>query len=198
MPPGGTKATRRIIVGITGASGAIYGIRLLAALRASAGIETHLSISPSAVQTIATETDYTVSQVRDLADSVHNHRDIGASIASGSFKVAGMVIAPCSMKTLGEIANSLASNIISRAADVCLKERRRLILLPRETPLHHGHLELLRRVDRMGAVIVLPVPAFHPRPQSIDDIVDRTIGHVLGLLEVENDVAGRWKPDARK
>ncbi len=184
-----------IIVGITGASGAILGIRLLEALRDDSNIETHVAISPSGARTIGIETDMSVSDVTKLADQVHSHKDIGACIASGSVKTLGMVIAPCSMKTLGEIANSLGGNIISRAADVCLKERRRLILLPRETPLHYGHLELMCRVSQIGGIICPPVPAFYNHPKSVDDIVNHTVGRILDLLDIEHNLVKRWDPE---
>lgn len=187
--------TGSIIIGITGASGAILGIRLLQTLREVDGIETHVTISPSGARTIGIETDMTVSDVTDLADQVHSHKDIGACIASGSVKTLGMVIAPCSMKTLGEIANSLGGNIISRAADVCLKERRPLILLPRETPLHYGHLDLMCRVSQIGGIICPPVPAFYNHPQSVDDIVNHTVGRVLDLLDIEHKLVKRWDPE---
>lgn len=185
----------KVIVGITGASGAIYGIRLLESLRQVDGLETHVAISPSGARTIGIETDMSVAEVSALADQVHNHKDIGACIASGSVKTLGMVIAPCSMKTLGEIANSLGGNIISRAADVCLKERRRLILLPRETPLHYGHIDLMARVTQLGGIICPPVPAFYNRPQSVDDIVNHTVGRVLDLMDIEHDLVKRWNPN---
>jgi 4-hydroxy-3-polyprenylbenzoate decarboxylase len=189
-------AGKIIIVGITGASGSIYGIRLLEALRELDGVESHLAISPAGARTIAAETDMSLAEVKALADQVHNHKDIGAAIASGSFLTDGMVIAPCSMKTLGEIANSIGDNIIARAADVCLKERRRLILLPRETPLHGGHIELMARVTANGAILLPPLPAFYTRPQSLDDIVNHSVGRVLDLLGIEHDRIKRWTGQA--
>lgn len=185
---------RRIIVGISGASGAIYGIRMLQALRALADVESHLVMSPSAERTINDETDWSAAAVRELADVVHSHRNIGASIASGSFLSGGMVVAPCSIKTLSEIANSHDDNLLARAADVCLKERRRLVLLVRETPLHLGHLELMVRVTQYGAVVMPPVPAYYSRPATLDDIVDHIVGKTLDQFGVQHEFVKRWNP----
>nr|MDP2191056.1 UbiX family flavin prenyltransferase [Rhodoferax sp.] len=184
---------RRLIIGISGASGALYGIRALEALKDIPEIETHLVLSPSAKRTIVEETDWTIQAVEALADVVHTHRDIGASIASGSFITAGMVVAPCSIKTLSEIANSHNDNLLVRAADVCLKERRRLVLLVRETPLHLGHIELMAQTSRFGAVLLPPVPAFYNRPQTIDDIVNHTVGKALDQFEISHQLLKRWK-----
>ena len=170
----------RLIVGITGASGAIFGIRTLEMLRRLKGIETHLIISPSALRTIEAETDRTAAQVRRLASVVHSYKDVGASMSSGSFRTLGMLVAPCSVKTLSGIANAYDDNLIVRAADVCLKERRRLVLLLRETPLHLGHIELMERVTRYGAVVMPPIPAFHLKPKTIDDMVSQVVGRALG------------------
>ena len=185
--------TKRIIVAITGASGAIYGIRALELLQGERDVETHLILSPSGAQTIAMETDVSLEDVRALADVTHAFKNIGAAISSGSFRVDGMLVAPCSIKTLSGIANSYDENLIIRAADVCLKERHPLALMVRETPLHQGHLELMARVSGYGAFIVPPVPAFYHRPSTIDDIVTQTVGRALDLLGVELDVVARWK-----
>jgi 4-hydroxy-3-polyprenylbenzoate decarboxylase len=187
----GTKM-KRIIVAITGASGAIYGVRALAALRAMDEIEVHLVISPSAARTLREESDISMEQVQGLAHVVHNHKDIGASIASGSFRTDGMVVAPCSVKTLSGIAHCYAEDLVIRAADVCLKERRRLVLLFRETPLHAGHITLMDQATRMGAIIMPPIPSFYHRPQSIDDIVNQSVGRMLDLFELSNDLVSRW------
>jgi flavin prenyltransferase len=187
----GTKM-KRIIVAITGASGAIYGVRALEALRAMDEIEVHLVISPSAARTLREETDFSMEQVQGLAHVVHNHKDIGASIASGSFRTDGMVVAPCSVKTLSGIAHCYAEDLVIRAADVCLKERRRLVLLFRETPLHAGHIALMDQATRMGAIIMPPIPSFYHRPRSIDDIVNRSVGRMLDLFELSNDLVSRW------
>ncbi|MEZ5666841.1 MAG: UbiX family flavin prenyltransferase [Alphaproteobacteria bacterium] len=184
---------RRLIVGITGASCAIYGIRALEALRAVDGVETHLILSPSALRTIVDETDVDPAAVRAMADVVHDYRDIGAGPASGSFRAHGMLIAPCSMKTLSGIANSYDDNLIVRAADVCLKECRRLVLMPRETPLHAGHLELMLRAARIGAVIAPPMPAFYPRPQTLAELVDHAVGRALDLFDIDAGLVRRWK-----
>lgn len=184
---------RRIIIGLSGASGAIYGIRALQALNGVADVETHLVMSPAAKRTIVEETDWKVSDVVSLADVVHDHRDIGAAVASGSFITAGMIVAPCSIKTLSEIANSHNDNLLARAADVCLKERRHLVLLIRETPLHLGHIELMAQVSRYGAVVLPPVPAFYNRPQTIDDIVDHTVGKALDQFGIPHALLKRWK-----
>ena len=188
--------TKRIIIGISGASGAIYGIRALELLKDEPGIETHLIQSPSAARTIAEETDFSLEDVRALADVIHPFRDIGAGPASGSFRAHGMLIAPCSIKTLSGIANSYNDNLMIRTADVCLKERRRLMLMVRETPLHQGHLELMTRCARYGADILPPVPAFYHRPKSIDDIVTQTIGRALDLMGLDLASVSRWKEDA--
>jgi flavin prenyltransferase len=183
---------KRLIVAITGASGAIYGVRALEALRAMGDIEVHVVISPSAVRTLREETDFSIEDVRALANVVHNHKDIGASIASGSFRTAGMIVAPCSVKTLSGIAHCYDEDLVIRAADVCLKERRRLVLLFRETPLHAGHISLMDQATRMGAIIMPPIPSFYSRPRVIDDIVNQSVGRMLDLFDLSNDLVSRW------
>lgn len=187
---------RRLIIGISGASGAVYGIRALQTLRDIPDIETHLVLSPSAKRTILEETDWDVPAVEALADVVHSHRDIGAAIASGSFQTIGMLVAPCSIKSLSGIVNSYSDNLLTRAADVCLKERRRLVLLVRETPLHLGHIELLGQAARYGAVVLPPVPAFYNRPQTIEDIVNHTVGKALDQFDIPHQLFKRWKETA--
>ena len=182
----------RLVVGITGASGVILGIRLLEVVR-PLEIETHLVLSQAARVTIAQETDRKVSQVIALADVIYNHGDVGAAIASGSFTTLGMVIVPCSIKTLSAVANSYAHDLISRAADVTLKEGRPLVLVVRETPLHRGHLRLLKLAAEAGAVIFPPVPAFYARPQNMDEIVDNLVGRLLARLGIENEYYLEWK-----
>jgi 4-hydroxy-3-polyprenylbenzoate decarboxylase len=182
----------RLIVGITGASGVIYGIRALEMLKA-AGVETHLVLSPAAKATIAQETDWKVSDVEGLATVRHDHRDVGATIASGSFVSAGMLITPCSIKTLSAVANSFSADLMSRAADVCLKEGRPLLLMVRETPLHVGHLKLMLAAAEAGAIIFPPAPAFYGRPQTLDDVVDATVGRALARLGIDNDAYHRWQ-----
>lgn len=184
--------SKRLVVAITGASGVIYGIRLLEVLRASEEVETHLVISPAGKATIAQETDWKVSAVEALADVVYDVRDIGAAIASGSFATAGMVIIPCSIKTLSAIAHSYSADLISRAADVTLKEGRPLVLVVRETPLHLGHLRLMTQAAESGAVIFPPVPAWYGRPKTLDDVINGTVGRVLLRLGLENDLYTRW------
>lgn len=181
----------KIIVGISGASGAIYGIRLLEALK-DAKVESHLILSKWAKRTIETETDYSVNQVLNLAGFVHNEDDLAAAVSSGSFKHQGMVISPCSMKTLAAVAHGYNGNLIMRAADVTLKEQRKLILLPRETPLNPIHLENMLKVARLGVVIMPPVVAFYNRPRNLMDIVNQTVSRVLDLLDIENNLAPRW------
>ncbi|WP_347490605.1 UbiX family flavin prenyltransferase [Desulfoscipio sp. XC116] len=181
-----------IVAAITGATGAVYGITLLREL-ARANVETHLVLSDWARHTIELETDYRASAIDALASHVYSANNLAAPIASGSFRHDGMVIAPCSMKTLSAIANGYADNLVSRAADVTLKEKRRLILLPRETPLHEIHLENMLKLARAGAVIMPPVPAFYHHPTTITDIVHHTIGRVLDLFAIENDLASRWE-----
>ena len=182
----------RIIVGMSGASGVIYGIRLLEVLSEVADCETHVVISNGAKLAITLETDRLIKDVEALANVVHNDQNLAASISSGSFQTAGMVIAPCSMKTLSGVANSYDDNLLVRAADVVLKERRKLILVPREMPLHAGHCRLLHEAASIGAIIAPPVPAFYTRPQSVEDIVDGTVGRLLDLLDIENDITVRW------
>ena len=184
---------RRIIVGISGASGAILGVRALQALRAVPELEVHLVISPAGKRTLVEETDWRVDAVEALAHVVHSHMDIGAAVASGSFRTMGMIVAPCSIKTLSEVAHSHSGNLLTRAADVCLKERRRLVLLVRETPLHLGHLELMAQATRCGAIVMPPVPAFYTRPTSIDEVVDHTVGKALDLFELPHALVKRWK-----
>ena len=182
---------RRLIVGITGASGAIYGIRILQALQGS-GIETHLVMSESARITLAAESDMSSADVEALASVVHNVRNIGATVSSGSFRTMGMVVAPCSIRTLSEIAWGTTSTLITRAADVVLKERRRLVLMLRETPLHAGHLQSMLQATNSGAIIMPPVPAFYARPKTLDDIVNHSVGRVLDLFDIETDLVARW------
>ena len=183
----------KLVVGISGASGAIYGLRILEVLK-HVGIETHLVMSDSAKRTIAYETDYTLDAVKDLANEVHDINDIGASIASGSFRHDGMVIAPCSIKTLSAVANSFATNLLIRAADVTLKERRTLVLMVRETPLHLGHLRLMTLATEIGAVLVPPLPAFYHQPKTLDDIINQSVNKALDQFDlgVEIDLFRRW------
>ena len=181
----------RIVVGISGASGAIYGIRILEALK-HAGVETDLVMSDSAKRTIVYETDYSINDVKRLASCVHDNNDVGASIASGSFKHAGMIIAPCSIKTLSAVANCFNTNLLIRAADVTLKERRKLVLMLRETPLHLGHLRLMTQATETGAVLVPPLPAFYHRPKTIDDIINQSVTKVLDQFDLDVDLFGRW------
>lgn len=183
---------RRIIVGISGASGAAYGIRALELLKRLGGFETHLVMSSAAARTIAEETDLSAIDVEALADVVHSHKDIGCSIASGSFKTDGMLVAPCSVKTLAGIAHGLTDDLISRAADVQLKERRRVVLLFRETPLHAGHIDLMAQATKNGAILMPPVPAFYGRPKSLDDMVTQTVGRALDLFGIDAGVVKRW------
>jgi len=187
----GTKTPRRLIVGISGASGVVYGIRMLEVLR-GLGVETHLVMSPSAEITLAYETDLKVAAVKALADVVYANSDIGAAISSGSFKTDGMVIAPCSIRTASEIATGVTSNLLSRAADVILKERRRLVLMVRESPLHVGHLRTLTQLAEMGAIVSPPVPAFYGRPASVEELVDHTVGRVLDLFDMDAGLVRRW------
>jgi 4-hydroxy-3-polyprenylbenzoate decarboxylase len=182
---------KRIIVGISGASGVIYGVRLLKVL-AQLGIETHLIITQAAMKTLLIETKYRIEELESTASHVYDVEDIGAPIASGSFKMDGMVIAPCSMKTLSAIANSYSHNLLVRAADVMLKERKRLVLLVREMPLHEGHLELMVKVTKMGGIIMPPVPAFYHLPKTIEDLIDQTVGKVLDLFQIDHHLFERW------
>jgi 4-hydroxy-3-polyprenylbenzoate decarboxylase len=181
----------RIVVGISGASGTIYGIRALELLR-EAGKEVHLVISPAAQQTMRLETDYAVDAVKALADVVHPPRDLGASISSGSFATLGMLVAPCAIRSLSEIAYGNTSSLLTRAADVCLKERRRVVLLVRETPLHAGHLRAMQQATENGAVVMPPVPAFYSRPSSIDDMVTQTVSRALDLFGIDTGRLRRW------
>lgn len=186
---------KKLIVGISGASGVIYGIRLLELLRDVPDVETHLIMSSAAATTIGLETDYTAEQVLQLADVSYRFKDIAAAVSSGSFKTWGMVVAPCSMKTLAGIANSFSDNLLLRAADVVLKDRRRLVLVPRETPLHLGHLRLMVQATEMGAILAPPMPAFYHRPESLDDIINQTLNRLLDLLDIElpQDLFTRWQ-----
>ena len=181
-----------LIVGITGASGAIYGIRLLEVLSTIKKVETHLIISQTGEENIRYETGWEPEQVRALADECYDIDDIGARLSSGSFRREGMVIAPCSMKTLSALANSYADNLITRSADITLKERKRVVLLARETPLHLGHLRNMVKLTEMGAIIFPPVPAFYHKPQTIQDIIDHTIGKVLDISNIEHNLFPRW------
>lgn len=187
-----SERAKCVVIGISGASGVSLGIRTLEVLR-EMPVESHLIISPAAKTTIAEETDWKVSEVLALADVVYNHSDIGARIASGSYNTLGMLVIPCSIKTLSAIANSYASDLLVRAADVTLKEGRPLILVVRETPLHHGHLRLMHEASQNGAVIFPPVPAFYTRPSSIEEMIDDTVGRVLARMGIENDIYTKWK-----
>ena len=184
---------RRIVVGISGASGAVYGVRLLQALRDMGGIESHVVVSASGELTLRHELGLGLAQVHALADVAHDIGSVGAPIASGSFGAQAMVVAPCSMHTLAAVAHGLADNLLTRAADVMLKERRPLVLLARETPLHLGHLRNMVAVTEMGAIVCPPVPAFYQRPQSVQDIVRHSVARALDLLGIDNDLAPRWQ-----
>ncbi len=184
--------TRRIVVGITGATGAIYGVRLLVVLRTYPDVETHLIISPAGVLNLQHELERDKASVEALADVVHNPRDVGSSIASGSFHTYGMVVAPCSMRTLAAVAHGLSDNLITRAADVVLKERRRLILMVRETPLNLAHLRNMTAVTEMGGIIFPPVPGFYQKPATIAELVDHTVGRVIDTLGLPQTLASSW------
>jgi 4-hydroxy-3-polyprenylbenzoate decarboxylase len=183
----------RLIVGVSGASGVIYGIRLLEMLRSMPNVETHLVLSRGAKLNIALETSWELKDVEAMADVVHSDQNLAASISSGSFQTAGMVIAPCSMKTLSGVVNSYADNLVVRAADVVLKECRRLVLVPRESPLHVGHTRMLHEAASMGAIICPPMPAFYTAPQTVDDIVNNSVGRILDLFGLDCGVVKRWQ-----
>ena len=197
QPPSLNSNLRRLIIGITGASGAILGIRMLETLKPAA-IETHLVLSDSARLTIVKETDWRLEDVLSLADFMYDSHDIGAAIASGSFSAMGMVIIPCSIKTLSAVANSYSDDLISRAADVTLKEGRPLVLVVREAPLHPGHLRLMREAAASGAVIFPPVPAFYMRPRSMDEMINNTIGRILARMGVDNDFYQQWRGQSNR
>lgn len=182
---------QKLIVGISGASGIIYGIRMLEALRAS-NVETHLVMSKSAELTLSYESDLRADDVKALADHWYPVKDVGAAVSSGSFPTTGMVIAPCSVRTMSEIATGVTSSLLTRAADVVLKERRKLVLMVRETPFHTGHLRTMTALSEMGAIIAPPLPAMYTRPESVDDIINHSVGRVLDLFELENDLVNRW------
>ncbi|HZH81880.1 MAG TPA: UbiX family flavin prenyltransferase [Phototrophicaceae bacterium] len=196
---------RRLIIGISGATGAIYGVRMLEILAKFEDIETHLVMSKAGRMTIQVETPFSVKNVEALADVVHDINNVGASISSGSFRTEGMVIAPCSMKSMGGIAHSLGGDLLVRAADVVLKERKKLVLVVRETPLHLGHLEAMASLTRMGAMIFPPVPAFYHRPKTLDDIINQTVTRILDQFDIDVKLFQRWDdegmsrhPDAAK
>jgi flavin prenyltransferase len=184
-------SSNRLIVGISGASGVVYGVRLLQLLQPSS-IETHLVMSKSAELTLSYEMDLKVKDVQALADQVYSVKNIGASIASGSFLTMGMVIAPCSVRSMSEIASGVTSSLLTRAADVVLKERRRLVLMVRETPFHTGHLKTMTSLSEMGAIVAPPLPAFYAKPQSIDEMVDHSLGRVLDLFDIDLGTVNRW------
>jgi len=188
------RPSRRLIVGISGASGIAYGIRALEVLR-DVGIETHLVMTRSARVTLVQECGLSVSHVEKLSHTVHNIDDIGASIASGSFATLGMIVAPCTIHSLSQIATGVTANLLTRAADVVLKERRRLVLMVRETPLHLGHLRSMTQATEIGAVIMPPVPAFYPMPKTIDEIINHTIGRALDLFGIDSGLVQRWGED---
>ncbi len=196
---------KRLIIGISGATGAIYGVRMLEILAKIDEIETHLVMSKAGRMTIQVETPYAVKDVEALADVVHDINNVGASVSSGSFRTEGMVIAPCSMKSMGAIAHSLGADLLVRAADVVLKERKKLVLVVRETPLHLGHLEAMASLTRMGAIIFPPVPAFYHRPKTLDDVINQTVTRILDQFDIDVDLFQRWDdegmsrhPDAGK
>ena len=189
---------KKIIVGVSGASGVIHAVRILEVLEPHADVEVHLILSNAAKRTMTLETDHLVADVERMADHCYRINDVAAAVASGSFRTDGMVVVPCSMKTLSGIANSYADNLLVRAADVALKDRRPLVLVPRETPLHLGHLRLLVRAAEIGAVVMPPMPAFYHRPESVEEIVDQTVNRILDVLgiELEDDLFRRWSsPD---
>jgi 4-hydroxy-3-polyprenylbenzoate decarboxylase len=188
--------TKPLIVAITGATGVIYGVELLRVLE-SLGVETHLILSEAAVRNLSLETDVTVDEVRAMAGAVYSNKDLGAAPASGSFRTRGMIVAPCTIKTLSTIANCYTASLVARAADVTLKERRKLVLMVRETPLHRGHIDLMARATDMGAVILPPVPAFYHAPQTILDIVHQSIGKALDQVDIEHDLFRRWSGGAQ-
>lgn len=183
---------RRLIVGISGATGAIYGVRILEILRGIQDVETHLVLTRAAKMTIEVETPHSVKQVEAMADFVYDINNVGASISSGSFRTEGMVIAPCSMKSMGGIAHSIGGDLLVRSADVVLKERKKLVLVVRETPLHLGHLESMAALTRMGAVIFPPVPAFYHRPKTLDDVINQTVARVLDQFNIDANLFERW------
>ncbi|MFN8456378.1 MAG: UbiX family flavin prenyltransferase [Anaerolineae bacterium] len=189
---------KRLVVGISGASGVIYGIRLLEVLRGLEDIETHLIMSNAAKRTVLLETDYAVDQVESLANKVHSFGDIAASVSSGSYKTLGMVVIPCTIKTLSGIVNSYSDNLLLRAADVILKDQRKLVLVLRETPLHLGHVRLMAQAIELGAVLMPPMPAFYHRPKTLDDIINQTVNRVLDLFDIElgHDLFQRWQGPA--
>lgn len=191
---------RRIIIGISGASGSVYGVRLLEVLRGVPDVETHLVMSPSARRTLCLETDFSTEHVEALADRCYRSSDIAAAISSGSFRPSGMIVAPCSMKTVSGIATSFSDNLLLRAADVILKERRRLVLLVRETPLHLGHLRLLVQVAEIGAIVMPPMPAFYHRPTTLQEVIDQTVNRALDMLDIEldADLFPRWQGPATR
>jgi 4-hydroxy-3-polyprenylbenzoate decarboxylase len=196
---------RKLIVGVSGATGAIYGVRILEILSKVDDVETHLVLTKAGKMTIQVETPFSVKDVEAMADVVHDINNVGASISSGSFRTAGMVIAPCSMKSMSSIAHSLGGDLLVRAADVVLKERKKLVLVARETPLHLGHLEAMVSLTRMGAVIFPPVPAFYHRPKTLDDIINQTVTRVLDQFDIDVQLFHRWDdegmnrhPDAGK
>lgn len=196
---------RKLIVGVSGATGAIYGVRILEILSKADDVETHLVLTKAGKMTIQVETVYSVKDVEAMADVVHDINNVGASISSGSFRTAGMVIAPCSMKSMSGIAHSLGGDLLVRAADVVLKERKKLVLVARETPLHLGHLEAMVALTRMGAVIFPPVPAFYHRPKTLDDIINQTVTRILDQFDIDVHLFHRWDdegmsrhPDAEK
>ncbi len=182
----------RLIIGMAGASGLIYGIRMLEVLKDLKDVETHLVMSATAKMNAVIETDWDIAGIEAMADVVHNVRDFAATISSGSFKTDGMVVAPCSMKTLSAIAHSYADNLLVRAADVVLKEQRRLVLMPRETPLHVGHCKLMYEVAQLGAIIAPPMPALYNRPETVDDIINHSVGRVLDLFGIDPGIVKRW------
>jgi len=189
------SADNKLIIGISGASGVVYGVRLLESL-VDLPVESHLIVSKSAELTISYEMDRKMADIRALADQVYPVQDVGAAISSGSFRTLGMVIIPCSMRSLGEIASGVTSSLLTRAADVVLKERRRLVLVTRETPLHLVHLRNMLTVTEMGAIVAPPLPAFYPLPESIDDIVDHTVGRVLDLFDIDSGKVRRWRDNS--
>lgn len=196
--PAREKQPKKLIVGISGATGAIYGVRLLQILKTTPEVETHLVLSKAAERTIPFETPLTVKEVQALADVTYNVQDIGATISSGSFPVEGMIVAPCSMKTLAAVATSYTTDLLSRSADVTLKEGRRLVLMVRETPMHLGHLRMMVQAAEIGATILPPLPAFYNFPKTLDDIINHTVGRTLDLFHLDLDLVKRWRGMAKE